>query len=326
MGAAARTIDPEFRTAPGNGYDGQFYWGVAVDPLATGSVHHAFDKASYRYGHPLFGWVGWLFSAGQPQAVPAVLAIAGIISLFVAAATAASLGIGRGRFGWEGLFVALNPGLVYAAAHELAEPLATALLLGAFSAVVRRRTVTTWVLLALLPLAKEQLVLVLLAVCVWELRERRPKRAAIFATASIPALAWWTYARIVFGAWFTTGTTALGFPFFGWERSFSGTLGHEKARYMGTRLDGVGLAALTALLLLIVLGTLIAVRRNGPLELAYLGLGAIAFCLAANATFAFTTALRNTAFLVALLPFVIVTPPLSDMRRRSRNPESTREL
>src|SRR4051812_49291681 len=74
MGAAARARDPSFHTVHPGAYDGQFYWGIAVDPIATGNVHQAFDTASYRYGHPLYGWLGWLFSAGQARAAPDALA------------------------------------------------------------------------------------------------------------------------------------------------------------------------------------------------------------------------------------------------------------
>src|SRR5579872_3984248 len=54
MGAAAHKRDADFHTISVGDYDGQFYWGIAVDPLATGNVHRFFDTASYRYGHPLF--------------------------------------------------------------------------------------------------------------------------------------------------------------------------------------------------------------------------------------------------------------------------------
>ena len=91
MGAAARALDPGFRTVHPRAYDGQFYWGIAIDPLATGVLHHAFDKPSYRYGHPLYGWLGWLFSAGRARAVPGALAVIGLASLFAAAAAAAIL-------------------------------------------------------------------------------------------------------------------------------------------------------------------------------------------------------------------------------------------
>src|SRR5438128_2526614 len=102
MGKAALAHDPSFHVVRSGAYDGQFYWGIAVDPLARGDVHQGFDLATYRYGHPLYGWLAWLFSAGQDGAVPAALAGIGILSLFAAGFAAGLLGRG-----WEGLFVAL---------------------------------------------------------------------------------------------------------------------------------------------------------------------------------------------------------------------------
>src|SRR5258707_4766307 len=62
MGAAARALDPSFHTVVTGAYDGQFYWGIAVHPIATGDVHQSFDTASDRYGHPLLSWLRWLVS------------------------------------------------------------------------------------------------------------------------------------------------------------------------------------------------------------------------------------------------------------------------
>jgi hypothetical protein len=310
MGAAARAVDPGFHTVHNAGYDGQFYWGIGIDPLATGHVHHFFDKASYRYGHPLYGWLGWLLSAGHARAVPFALAAIGLGSLFAAATAAAALGFGRGRFGWEALFVALSPGLISSATHDLAEPLATALLLGAFAAYAHDRRAVVWICLALLPLSKEPLIVVLLAVVVWELVERRGRRAALFATAGIPALLWWTYTRLHLGAWFTSGGTALGEPLAGWQR----TLFH--GRHAGAA-GAFALVILIALIALLALAALRALRLRGPVDPTYLALAAIAACLAPNATLAFSTALRNTAFLLVLVPFVFASAPLLPAREKT---------
>jgi hypothetical protein len=303
LGAEARALDPGFRTVRVGAYDGQFYWGVAIDPLALSTAHIAFDKASYRYGHPLYGWLGWLFSAGRARAVPAALASVALAALFAAAAIASALGLGRGRSGWEGLFVALNPGLIAAAASDLAEPLAAALLLGSIAAYIGRRRRAAWVCLALLPLAKEPLVVAPLAFVGWELAQQRRRNAALFATAVLPALLWWIYARIHLGAWFTTGTSALGRPFGGWWHSLFGANAPQGETRSAT-------AVLLCLLIVLLLGALRALRHPGPVEFLYLGLAAVVVCLAPNATRAFTTALRNTALLVVLLPFVIAAPQL----------------
>src|SRR5438105_1183629 len=103
MGEAARARDPGFRTVTTGAYDGQFYWGIAVDPIATGDVHQDFDTASYRYGHPLLGWLGWLLSAGQARAAPAALLGVGLVSLVLAALAASLLDRRLGGRGWAGL-------------------------------------------------------------------------------------------------------------------------------------------------------------------------------------------------------------------------------
>jgi hypothetical protein len=316
LGAAARAVDPGFRTTHTDAYDGQFYWGTAVDPLAIGSVHNVFDKPSYRYGHPLYGWLGWLLSAGQSRLAAAALAVVGVASLFAGAVAAAVLGFGRGRSGWEGLIVALNPGLISSAVHDLAEPLATAVVLGSFLAYVRGRRSLAWIGFALLPLAKEPLVLVTCAVVAWELIQRRGRVAAIFATAAIPALVWWIYARIHLGAWFTSGGTALARPFSGWHKALFET--------SSTTTRSAGVAVLVVLLSVLTLTALRALRSRGPVELSYLALFAVSVCLAPNATVAFSTALRNTSFLLALVPFVLVLPSLAPASRPASTPATTR--
>jgi hypothetical protein len=316
MGRAARSLEPGFRTWRTGAYDGQFYWGIAIDPVATGTLHRAFDKPTYRYGHPLYGWLGWVVSADQASAVPFSLIAIALAAMAVAGGAAALLGIARGLSGWQGLLVALNPGLINASTQDLAEPLAAALLLTALLALARDRRVLAWGLLALLPLAKEPLLVAVLAVACHELVAGRLRRALLYAAALLPALAWWIYARVTLGAWFTTGTTALGQPVVGWWKALSGSAGNAHGLLASNNHARViGVMILLCLLTLLLVGGLSAALRPGVLELSYLALGLIAVCLAANATAALTTALRNTAFLLALVPFVLT----SSARGRSRS-------
>jgi hypothetical protein len=324
LGAAARAIEPGFRTIHPGAYDGQFYWAIAVDPLATGELHSDLDKPSYRYGHPLYGWLGWFLSGDRARAAPAALAAIGLGSMFAAATIASLLGLAGGGTGWEGLFVALNPGLLGAAAGDLAEPLGAALMLGALAAYRRGRHAVLWVCLALLPLAKEPLLLVVSAFVAWEVVQRRPRAAAILSTAALPALAWWTYCRIRLGAWFTSGDTALATPLSGWRRALLGPASgvHESA----LRHDAA-VAALALLLAMLVYTAVRAARLRGPADYVYLALAAVAVCLAPNATAAFSTALRNTAFLVVLVPFVAVSRTLvPDARPAAAARDSARSL
>jgi len=309
MGRAAKAIDPSFRLVDQGSYDGQFYWGVAVDPVARGNVHDSFDTASYRYGHPLFGWLGWLASAGQARAAAPALAVLGLVTIFAAAVAAASLALARGRPAAEALFVALNPGLLYAAVHDLAEPLCVALLLAALYGYVQERRTLMLISLALLPLAKEQLVLVPFALAAWQLVRRiGPRRETVWLVATVvPAAAWWTYARLTLGDWFTSGYNALGPPFVGWARALAeaGTHSYDPDGALN-QLGEATIVVLVVLLAVLALGGLRAIRLRSPIDLVYLSLAAIALCLAPIATVLLRDALRNTSILLALVPAVAV--------------------
>jgi hypothetical protein len=321
MARSARAVDPSFRLVGEGSYDGQFYWGIAVDPIARGSVHEAFDTASYRYGHPLFGWLGWLASAGQARAAAPALVVVGLLSLFAAAAAAAELGLARGGSGAAALFVALNPGLLYAAAHELAEPLCAALLLVALTGYVRGRRPLTLVCLALLPLAKEQLLLVAIALAAWQLVRRAGRRrdVAFLAATALPAIVWWTYARLTLGSWFTSGDNALGAPFVGWIRALvDAGIDSYDVDAGRNQLGQASVVVLVALLALFALAALRALRLRGPVDVVYLALAAVVVCLAPIATTLLRDALRNTALLLVLVPLVAAPPlaPESWVRRR----------
>ena len=301
MGAAARRIDPGFRLVHPGSYDGQFYWGIAVDPIAAGDVHQAFDTASYRYGHPLYGWLGWLFSAGQAKGAAAALVAASLLAMFAAGAAAAAFGSARS------LFVALNPGLLYAAAHDLGEPLAAAILLGGLLAYFRGRRLAALACFAFLPLAKEQLVLVPLAFAAWELwRRRNLRRATLLAATIAPSIIWWIYARVTLGAWFTTGGDAIGVPFGGWKRALldAGTSSYSSDG-VRSMLGESTIVVLVALLGLLTLAALASLRLRTPVQLAFLPLAVIAACLVPSATTLLRDALRNTSLLVVLVPLVV---------------------
>jgi hypothetical protein len=291
LGAVAKGIDPGFHVVGRSDYDGQFYWAVAVDPLATGRAHQAVDKPTYRYGHPLLGWLAWLLSGGQAGAAAAALLAACLLSLVAAAFLAGELG-GMGA----AAFTFCSPGLLYAAVHGLAEPLLVALVLGAFAA--RRPYALTCCALA--PLAKEQLVVLPIVFALWEVR--RPRRAAAWLASLLPAIAWWIYARIQLGAWFTTGDTALGAPFAGWRRSLV-----DAGVYAASGVDEMRLLVLVGLLGLLAVAFVFALRSHRQIDAVYIALAVIVACLAANATESLRDALRNTALLVALVPFVLGT-------------------
>jgi hypothetical protein len=307
MGDRARAIDPGFHTVS-RAYDGQFNWGIAIDPLARGYIHQRFDNASYRYGHPLLGWIGWLLSADNARAVPAALLVACLASMFAAGAAAARLGQMLGGSGWQGLFVALNPGLIFAVTHDLTEPLSAALMFAGLLAYLRDRRGIAAVWFALLILSKEQFALVPAALAAWDLvrSPRRPVRALVLGASILPAVLWWTYARLQLGNWFTTGSGIIGAPLAGWRRTLTdaGVWSYATGYYQFLTGEAM-LPIVVPLLALFALAGVQALRRRGPIDAVYLVLGLLVLCLGWNATYILRDALRNVALLLALVPFVI---------------------
>ena len=304
MGADAKAIDRGFHTVHPGAYDGQFYWGVAIDPLGTGRVHRDFDSAAYRYGHPLYGWLGWLASAGQGRAVPAALAAIGLASMLAAAMLAASLGRAA-----AGLFVALNPGLLYAAAHDLAEPLCAALVLGAFAARSSGRRRTALACFTLLPFAKEPLVLVPVAVAGWGLLRRRDalRDTALTVATVVPALCWWIWARVHFGASFlSVGDTVIQSPLAGWRRALlDAGVNSYSASPNANQLGETTVVLVVALGGLLLVAGLRALRLRTAVDAAFVPIVLVLACLSPAATVNPRDLLRVTSVAVALVPLVL---------------------
>jgi hypothetical protein len=304
MGASARARDPHFHVVHPGAYDGQFYWGVAVDPLARGDVHQGFDVPSYRYGHPLYGWLAWLLSAGQDGAVPAALAVIGILSLFAAAFAAGLLGRG-----WEGLFAALNPGLLLAAANDLTEPLAAALLAGSLLAYVRGRRALAVAGFVLLCFAKEPLVAVPVAIAAWEVLRRRAtiRGTAPLVLAPLPVFLWWIYDRVHLGDWpFHSGDAVIGAPLAGWRRALvdAGVHMYDVSATV-TQLAEAHLALLVAVAGLFLVTGVLALRLRTPFDAALVPLVAVVAILSPDVLSYPKDVLRAVSVPLVLVPFVI---------------------
>jgi hypothetical protein len=311
MGERAHAIDPNFHTVE-RAYDGQFNWGIAIDPLARGYIHQRFDNAPYRYGHPLYGWLGWLLSGDMSRAVPAALLAVSLISMFAAGALAARLGQLLGGSGWEGLFVALNPGLIYSATHDLTEPLSAALMFAGLLAYFRDRRWVAAVWFALLILSKEQFAFVPAGLALWDLlrSSRRIANAAVLASSILPACVWWIYVHHQLGNSFLSDKGVFGFPLAGWRRTLvdSGVWSYATGYYQFL-LGESTLAVVVPMLALLTIAGVRALRFRTPIDAVYLLLGVLVACLGFNSTFILRDSFRIVAVLLTLVPFVIVSMP-----------------
>ena len=126
---------------PSAGYDGQFYYRLALDPFNWHATAFGITMdQSYRYTRIGYPFLAWIFSLGQHQLVPVVLVV---LNLFGVAAMAMLGGVfarQSGRHALWGLAFAAYFGLVISVGRDTAEPLAEACMLGGLLAFRRGTT------------------------------------------------------------------------------------------------------------------------------------------------------------------------------------------
>lgn len=123
------------------GYDGQFYFRLAIDPLpqsATGAGV-TFDRPAYRsqrIGYPL---IVFIMSLGQPALVPLEMVLVNLLGILVIARTAVALQKSLDLPLWFAPAIMAWPGLTVTILHDTTEIVAEA-----------------WLLIAILALASQQ--------------------------------------------------------------------------------------------------------------------------------------------------------------------------
>ncbi len=125
----------------GAGYDGQFYYRLALDPtdLARSAFGITFDSLSRveRLGYP---FLAWLVARGQHGSVPLALIIVNVAAFGVVALAGGLLAKSAGRHAIWGLAFAGYAGYLWTLARDLTELTAAAFVLlglAAFAGVPR---------------------------------------------------------------------------------------------------------------------------------------------------------------------------------------------
>jgi hypothetical protein len=149
------------------GYDGQFYYRLALDPLQWS--HRAFGitfDSSYRIARITYPALAWLLAAGHHDVVPVTLVVVNVGAFGVLTGCACALAREAGRHPAWGLLVPAYWGYLWTIARDLTEVVAAALLVGALLAIRRRRPVVAAVCLSAGVLARETLLVLVAAVAV----------------------------------------------------------------------------------------------------------------------------------------------------------------
>ena len=214
---AQRFWTPETRVDPGVGYDGQWFFYIAHDPLLRTPDPESFlDAPAYRYARILYPTLAWVLALGQPAALPWSLLAVNLLAVLGGAVACYDLVRQLGGSRWLVLAYAFSPPVLIGVTAMLAEPTSFALVTAGLALALRNRHRTAGVVLALAVLAREPSLLVPLGLGLYALARWDWKRGAAYLLPLAVPIGWhvWIWAKL--GAFPSAQSpTNFGVPFGG---------------------------------------------------------------------------------------------------------------
>lgn len=195
------------------GYDGQFFYYIAVNPFGDLDEYRHFDNPAWRYqriGYPL---LAWLFSFGNRSAVPYALLLINLLSILVSTYLIALLLKEQKLDPRYAALYAVSGALLYPLLRDLAEITSAAFLIGGFLFYARRRFVISGLLFGYAMLCREVVfALVPVLILDWLVLGRQKKAWVAPLLASVMMLGWHLYVAIHLDAGRYPFESALALP------------------------------------------------------------------------------------------------------------------
>jgi hypothetical protein len=270
---------PGLHVFPHGGYDGQFFYRLALDPAELDSdaygIHLDLGVRRARIGYPALAWAA---SAGQPGGVPWALIALNLASVAVLAFLGGLAARESGRHALWGLLVVAFPGFVFTVARDLSEVLAATLVLAGLLLYRRDRPGAAGALLALAVLTRESTALVVAALAlVWVLRNRRARDALAWVLPAAAFTAWEAFVYVDVGALPVVANRGnLAPPFAGLAPEFVDWLADPTSNDVVLRL---GIFAVLIWVLVLAAGSLRRSRARTHEKAAWAADVALAICL-----------------------------------------------
>jgi hypothetical protein len=186
-----------FRNASPTGYDGQYYLILAEDPLLRDGAAAYLDEAPMRSRRILIPAMAWALAAGRPAFIAGAYVFVVLAFILAGAYWLARIQMFQGRHpAWGFCFLAMPPVLV--AVDSMTVDVAIAALAAGFAwHLITGRVSGLWLILAAAALVRET-GLLLVAACVFaSIYQREWRKAALWATAALPAFCWYCYLHAV---------------------------------------------------------------------------------------------------------------------------------
>src|SRR5215467_2877855 len=161
------SADPSLRSIrSGAGYDGQYYYRLAIEPFSRKLVDHgiAFNTPAYRQQRILYPLLAWIASAGNPTWVPVVLILLNYIGLCAIAWISGAFAMAAGRHALWGLAFSFYPGFIFTLSRDLTEIVASSLLLAGLLLLHQSRNGFSALCFTLAVLARETTLIMSVAI------------------------------------------------------------------------------------------------------------------------------------------------------------------
>lgn len=178
------------------GYDGQFYYQIARDPLHAASF---LDRPAYRYQRIVYPLLVAALSFGKVGLIPYLLLLINFVSILAGTEMVAHLFSERKLSPWHSLAFGLYFGLTASFLTDLAEPLTYCLVCLGLVLMFKQRLTAAAIIWGLAVLSRESAALFPLGYIVMYLYCRRWRDASRFFLLSIvPAIAWYGIVGLYF--------------------------------------------------------------------------------------------------------------------------------
>ena len=196
--------------AASTGYDGQFYYRLALDPLTrqVTQFHITLDSPSYRQQRIGLPVLAWLVREAVRAPTSLALVLVNVVALVLLGFAGARLALQWNRAPWWGVALAVSPALVMALARDLTEPMATAGLVVGLLWWVRGRVWWAAGAFTVAVLCRETVLVLLFGMALWCVGQlvgtRVPRRASAAKVGAlcVPAaieISWQFYLKHVWG-------------------------------------------------------------------------------------------------------------------------------
>ena len=210
------------------GYDGQFYYQLAHNPL---QAYQYMDNAAFREQHILYPLVVGVLSIGQTALIPVMLLLVNVVSIALTVELAGRLLVKYGFSPWFSLAIGLYFGQTAGVLFDTAEPLTYFLIcLGVWLVLEKSQFVPAALIMGLATLSREIAVLFPLGYAGFFFLNRKWRACTQFLLLGVaPLFVWLLCLRLLFGQSGLTFTQPFEHvPFAGIFAHYDGLAGIKK--------------------------------------------------------------------------------------------------